>query len=461
MNPMLPTDPKLPHLARALDAGAMHAWFDRPGLLAAGWTVQRCAVERVKYRPRRNLAVAYRLALRHGGSGLTIEQFVGTRWCTDGESLARHRKAGAETRAATAAGPAVVHDAALDLVAHWWPHDAKLGAAAAALGDADTLRAAWLPEVARALAASSATLVDAEVHLAQLVPEHRVTARACLRLADGSLHTVYAKGDAERRGPATQAAMQALWDSDERRRGALRVPQPLGWQPGSGLHWQRGVDGRALIEAGAAQAQAASLHVGQLLAALHTAPVTVDRVETAAGQLQRLQQVVTTLQLIEPAWTPALERLAQRLAPRLPELFASPAVTLHGDLHPRNLLLAADGRLSLIDLDSLRRGPPVLDLGAWAADALTRALLAGTSIEDAVLALREVLRGYRRAGGAAISEAEWALATAWQLLSQRAWRCAVNLKPGRYALVRPVLDTALLMLGTGSLNAATHTRKAA
>ena len=39
-------------------------------------------------------------------------------------------------------------------------------------------------------------------------------------------------------------------------------------------------------------------------------------------------------------------------------------VTLHGDLHPRNLLQDERGVLGLIDLDSARSGPALLDLGA-------------------------------------------------------------------------------------------------
>lgn len=459
--PRLPHDPLLPHLPLALDGGAMAEHFARDPRLAADWRVERCAVERVKFRPRRNLAIAYRLELRHRRDARTLTQPVGTRWCSGGEALARWRKATAAALAPSPAGPAVTHDAALDLVAHWWPHDPKLGLPAAVLSDAAALRRRWLPEVARQLAAPSATLAGAELALVQLVPEHRVTARAVLTLADGTRAEVYAKADAEQRGPATQAAMQALWDSAARRGGDLRVPQPLGWQAGSALHWQRAVPGLALLDAAPAQVAAAAGGVGALLAALHDTPVALARRETAAAVRQRLAELVTTLSRVEPAWAPALDRLARRVGPQLPALFDAPPATLHGDLHPRNLLLAPDGRLALIDLDSLRRGPALLDLGAWAADGLYRALLSGQAVEPVLASLRATLQGHRAAGGAAVTEPALASATAWQLLAQRAWRCAVNLKPGRYALVPSLLALAERLATAGTVDAAAATSREA
>ena len=444
MSTPLPQDARLPHLARALDAAAMQAHFAAEPTLAPGWRVARCEVDRIKYRPGRNLAVSYRLCLQHSDCSV-VQQFVATRWCAPGESLARWTKATAQALAASATGPTVTHHAALDLVAHWWPHDPKLKATAA-LADEAALQQRWLPEVAQALAGPGARLAQARVELVQLVPEHRATARVLLVLAAGPRHTVYAKADAEGRGPATQAAMQQLWDSPARHEGRLVVPQPLLWQAGSGLHWQCAVEGRPLLDVAPQLGDSDADALGRLLAALHGTPVAMDRVETLAGLQQRLDEVVATLSQVLPAQTSRLQSLAQALQPGLRALADAPPVTLHGDLHPRNVLRAPDGRLGLIDLDSLRQGPALLDLGAWAADALYRAQLDGRPAHGATPALLRLAQAYAQAGGAAATPAQLAWATAWQLLCQRAWRCAVNLKPGRFALVAPLLDTAQQLL---------------
>lgn len=449
-----PDDPLLPHLALALDGPAMRRRFARPGTLAAGWTVQRCAIAQVSYRPQRHLAVAYQLELRHRQDGGALRQHVATRWCSGGESAQHFLRAAAARRAISLAGPSVTHDPALDLVAHWWPNDPRLATAAAALADPLQLRQRWLPEVARMLAAPSATLADAQVDIVRLAPGQQVTAQARMRLADGSTHTVYAKADADRRGPATQAAMQALWDSAARRGGRLVVPQPLGWQAGSGLHWQRALPGLALTDATPAQFMAAAARIGMLLGALHTTPVQFGRDESPVPPRTRLLELVKTLTLLDPSSGAALVRQGARLEPLLTRLFHGPWVTLHGDLHPRHVLSGPDGRPALIGLDRLRHGPALLDLSAWAAHVLHRSLLAHESAESCVDALREFMRGYRSAGGCAPAEFDWAAATAWQLLDQCAWRSATRLETGGIALVRPLVDTAQRLLAAGSLDAA-------
>jgi hypothetical protein len=240
LNETLPQDPALPHLATALDAGAMAPVFATL-LAGTGATLRRCLVDRVKYRAQRNCSVAYVLDLQDAQGPYT--QRVAARLCTGGDSARRHAKAAVKPLLASRAGPSLSHVPALDLSAHWWPNDAKL-AAGATLADADALQQRWLPEVADALDAGPCT--GHRLELVQLVPEHRVTARVDLQLAhggDAQTRTVYAKADAETRGPVTQAVMASLWHSPARREGRLALPRPLLWQPGSGLHWQAAVAG--------------------------------------------------------------------------------------------------------------------------------------------------------------------------------------------------------------------------
>jgi aminoglycoside phosphotransferase (APT) family kinase protein len=136
-------------------------------------------------------------------------------------------------------------------------------------------------------------------------------------------------------------------------------------------------------------------------------------------------------------------------------LLPAPAVTLHGDLHRRNLLLTSDDRLALIDLDSVRRGPAALELGGWIAEAMFLALLDGKPAHSAAPQWRAMLGAYAQAAGTALpGEAELAWATAQQLLEQRAYRCVANLKPGRLALVPVLLRAAEAIARERTLDAA-------
>jgi hypothetical protein len=115
-----------------------------------GMQVQGCTIDRVKYRRQRNCSVSYRLQVR-GRDGRCFEQRVAARWSTNGESPRRHAAALAAGTAPSAAGPAVQHEPALEMVACWLPNDPKLAALRLLLDDA-ALRERALPEVACALA---------------------------------------------------------------------------------------------------------------------------------------------------------------------------------------------------------------------------------------------------------------------------------------------------------------------
>ncbi len=444
MNTALPQDPALPQLAQALDGERMAQVF--AGLLqgCSGAQLQRCEIERIKYRPRRNVAVSYRLHLQdHAGHYI---QHVAARFCSGGESARRHAKSLQRPHQASRAGPSLSHAPALDMAAHWWPNDAKL-AAAAVLDDEAALGRRWLPEVLAAAGAGPA--LAHRVTLAQVVPEHRVTARVEVDTASAPMLTLYAKADAETRGPATQAVMQALWDSPARRSGRLAVPRPLLWQPGSGLQWQCAVPGRALLDVCPRPDPSRAAAVGALVAALHATPTPAASGDTPDSLHRRLAEVQAVIGQVAPGLLWRLLPLVARLKAGLDAATAGPRVTLHGDLHARNVLADGQGaaeRLALIDLDSARQGPAVLELGSWQADALYRARLEGHAPAVTGAACSAFLDAYAVAGGPRPSPQHIAWATAWQLLCQRAWRCAVNLKPGRFALLPELLTLAEAML---------------
>ena len=438
--PPLPVDAQLPQMHRALDAEAMASVFT--GLVDPVHGVPTCEVDRVKYRPGHNLSVAYRLLWPDGAP--LREQRVSARFCTHGESARRHAKAATRPLQASPAGPALSHCPSLGMVAHWWPNDRRL-AAAAVLHDEAALRAQWLPEVVSALDVDGGRLVGHRLQIVQLMPERRVTARVSLDVDHGAgvlrTHVVYAKSDAALRGATTQAVMQALRDSPAARDGSLLTPQPLLWQPGSGLHWQHALPGRPLFDDEPLVGAATAGRVGALVAALHgTTPPGLPAVQRD-DLLQRLQAVRALLEQVEPAWAWRSLPVLRALEDGLPAAGEGVPVTLHGDLHPGNVL-RQERQLAMIDLDDVHRGPAWLDLGDWCADAVYRALLGGRTAASAGAVNQAFCGGYFSGGGAPLSPSRLAWATAWQLVCRRVQRCIVNLKPGRYALVPALLAAA-------------------
>ncbi len=455
----VPSDPVLPHLPLALNGSAMAEVF-APLLRVhrQGLAVEACTVDRIKYRPRRNIVVSYRLRVRDAQSGEAVQQLVAARFCAAGESLRRYAKAVPSDPATGTASPTTSHVASLDMVAAWWPNDHKLGRSATLLGADSPARQRVLAEVLAVMTGGQGELVSHNIELVQVVPEDRAIARAELTYRTGSagqaqVQTVYVKADAKRRGATTHAVMQALRRSGAQTQGRLLTPQPILWQADCGLHWQLALAGTPLLDESPQVSLAASSRVAALLAEMHSSAVLTPRRAAADDWHARLRLVCETLVSVEPGWESAVRSLASSLAVGVDAVCAEKDVTLHADLHPRNILVAGD-RFGLIDLDSVCRGPAVADLGDWIADALYRALLGGQSIATALVACRGFVRAYAGVSGTPCSEASLAWSTANSLFCQRAWRSVVNLKPGRYALVEPLLDAAAAIARAGSIDAA-------
>ena len=191
--------------------------------------------------------------------------------------------------------------------------------------------------------------------------------------------------------------------------------------------------GRALLDLPPAQAAALAPSLGAQLAALHGIPVALTRSITPEVMRSRLAEVQALLGDALPQSQADLSIAVRRLARGMHWVEGQQLATLHGDLHPRNVM--AEGRhLSLIDLDGLRRGPALLELGSWWADGIYRAVLEGDAPLRDAPAWQGLLAGYAQGGGTPPAAAALAWSAAWNLLTQRAWRCVVNLKPGRFAI---------------------------
>ncbi len=442
MNRPLPHDGALPQLAQALDPVAMAGVF-APSL--GGLRIVGCEVDRVKYRPQRNCSVAYRLTLCDTLGNPSFEQRVAARFYSDGDTERRFRAASQHPQVSSPAGPTTTHSSALDMLAYWLPNDAKLSTLQL-LHNQDAIRQQCLEPVVAALTDGQGRLVDHEMQLAQVVPERRVCARVALRLqkewgAGVSTQVVYAKADIDQVGATTHAVMQALSASPMQQQGKLHTAQSLLWQPSVGIHWQLGVKGAPLPTVDPMIGVAQSARVGARLAALHaTATPASRRIEPQALQKQ-VQDTVALLAKVEPSWQPRLTRLTRCLETGMASLAHEPWVTLHGDLHPNNVL-AGDTQLTFIDFDSVRVGPAVLELGAWIGDALYRAVINKATPQSGAPAWRAFLAAYVRASGRTPDPSLLAWSAAHHLLCKRAHRCVSNLKPGRFESVPQLLSLA-------------------
>lgn len=449
-----PLDARLPQLTTALDARHMGRVF---GAVLQGAALESCEVDRIKYRPQRSCSVSYRLQLLDGERG-RFEQRVSARFCVGGEARRRHARALAAGLRVSPAGPALQHAPELDMLAWWLPNDPKM-TGLRWLCDAQALRDEAVPAWLHALRLDGARLTELGSQLVQVVPEQRACARvnARLRAADGTAVSAcaYVKCAAANRGALTHVRMQALSDGAAQAAGLLRTPRSTLWHAPTGLHWQEAVAGRPLQQVDPdAAGRAASL--GAALAALHRSAVPWgdDAALDPAGLMAVAEAAADMLAAADSRWTPSLQRLIASLGARVSDLARSPIGTLHGDLHPNNILVPDAEPFAvptLIDLDSLCLGPSALELGGWLADAAYRAALSGQDPADPWPACEAFLDSYALHGGHPVTTEALAWGAAYQLLCRRAYGAVANLKPGRLALVPQLIAGALHVVTSGSV----------
>lgn len=443
----LPRDAALPQLPIALDETAMREHF-AAALRGGGMLVGDCRIERAKYRPGRNCTVGYRLAVADERSGECFEQIVAGRFCARGEAERRHGRDRLQVGRASRCGIGSLLLRDLELFAWLLPNDPKLAGLPLLLALIERGGPA-LSEAAGAWSASGRAGAGA---LVQYVAELRACARFEVSAGDRPGGMLYAKLDAADTGFATLQVLQTL-QRETAGGSALRVPRPLLWQPRTGLLWQTGLPGTPLLDCPPARQQALAPQIGLALAALHRSRAPIARRVGVDQTLACARDCVALLDRALPEAADPARALLRRLAADAHQLRGLPLATLHGDLHPRNLL--CDGNtVCVVDLDGMRLAPAAMDLGAWIADGLFRALLAGEPLTPALQRAQAMLAGYRSDSSAPIPEGALAWACASALLCERAYRGVTNLKPGRLEVLPDMLRVALRIAEAGQLEAA-------
>jgi hypothetical protein len=186
---------------------------------------------------------------------------------------------------------------------------------------------------------------------------------ATVRCADPHGRTVgFAKlqgGDDGRRSVATLRAVRRGIARD----GILRLPEAIGYLPEEHLALFSPAPGRPLHQVARTAVPDAMSALGAALCVLHAQPADgfapFTRLDpggvAAAGDLVRAAR---------PDLSPVTEALLDVLLPTAPG--PGRRVLLHGDLHPKNVLVH-DGGVSLVDLDQAGAGPAAAELGGTLA----------------------------------------------------------------------------------------------
>lgn len=449
----IPHDPDLPQLATVLDGGRMRRVFqtryDAQRPAGDRWSANGCEVEWVKYKPGKNCTVCYRLTLvERDSEQRRLRRLVGRAYPRGG-AASRLRKARRQTPAAVRVDGflSVWPIKALEMVVWSFPHERKLRGLAT-LTDVDTLRRQVVPGLARVRWGERWSVAAIDVELMHYAPEQSAAVRVSAALSyrdsgERRVWVIFGKAYPDEQGRSTLRAMQGLWDSPPRRAGQLSVPRPLCYQPEPRVVWQEGLPGQTLRDAvpdGEYPPPLLERLTAAIVALQQTRLAQTDRLDIAELQ-RRLQTRCVTLAAAAPAGRATLHRVVERLQTQAAGLDRSTAATLHGDLHPQNLLLS-DRAVALIDLDGLCQGPPLQDIGSWLASLFYRGRLQGQSVAQVQQQMAAFVAAYRRRAPWPVPSKELAWYTAVALISERAFLCLSRFKAGRLALSEELIRCA-------------------
>lgn len=181
--------------------------------------------------------------------------------------------------------------------------------------------------------------------------------------------------------------------------GWLPTPAPLGADPTVGVTAQLAVPGRPL---GRDDAVHVAERAGRAIRRLHDAPLGELRHEDPGALLELCRAAVGRVAMALPAIASRLARATDILAASLPVGLAR--VPSHGD-YTVGQMIEDDGRLWIVDTDTLCAAPPAHDLAAYAAN-----LISGRAGDpaDAHRALERIIAGY----GPTPPQIDWYLAAA-------------------------------------------------
>lgn len=446
----LPIDPALPQLRGLFDLQAIGRIAARQFAPRATVDSIDCEIERIKYRPRRNCVIGYRVRVERGARAAPRWERFAVAMYPDAEARERFQRISLrdlEARASGGASPApVAWVPSLGAVIWPFPRDRKLPSLPR-LCDADHVREHWLPPLVARRWGESWQLVTARTQVVGYFPEHGCTVRAKLRLRDSAsglqrVWTVYGQthgDDAGERAWNVMCALRALGLED---RGFAR---PLAWDADERILWQEGVPAPTLeraLDAGTA-VDATLAAVLRSVATLHRAPLALPTRLALPEVLEGLSRAVRVAAAACPAQAATLEALEATLRARVDEIDPQACATLHGDLHARNVLVG-DGRAWLIDLDRAGSGLPAAEIGGLFADLAARECGAGRV--PALERFDALVAEYRRhvPWALPVGEARWHYAAA--LLRRSAYRCVTRLRPGSIEALPRVLAAAAAAL---------------
>jgi aminoglycoside phosphotransferase (APT) family kinase protein len=371
---------ELPGLSQALDAPSMAPRLEG-ALLADGspvLSIASCVTRSPTYLHGGGFLLRYEIDIEQGPN-LQQRAMVNARLFETSSAAADHAR-----RLRTIARLAGSHPALrpfprrvailedLRMAVSPWPIDAGLPTLAAV-----TEESAIMPVLAREL---ERDIRSCTIHLGHYGRQHRCVVRYELELVgpggESESVNVYGKVAADERGTLAHAALTDLLEPAAH--AGFRVPRPLGYVPRMRLLLLEAIPGEAtigrLLKAGGRAKEGSSREPleqamrssAQLLACLHAVGPSRGVLRDSTAEVEHETREVAAVGRLSPPLGTLLEDTLLEARTRLRSSDPLPLGFAHGDFRHSQILVDRD-RVGVVDLDTVCRAEPALDVGHFVA----------------------------------------------------------------------------------------------
>lgn len=409
--PLLAVDPALPQRDLLLDEAVMKEYLSRLVGPYGDFDLEHCERLRTKYRIGRSLRVLYELSGSSHSHRIAARAFPRT-----------HRVS------SNFSSPVEIHAPELNTMFWVFPHDRKIK--------------------------HLSLLYDVPAHLRRIqghawiksrvvghAPEKSVTAQ-CLDQNDEVL--AYAKiyaGDEGRDYFNTYAHLAGEFPKQ-----SLHVPRALTYSEEHHVLLLEPVAGVSLSAFPRALREKAFSRLGRALKEFHGTTPPPSLPQSSGFNPEALTRTAATISEARPDVAAQVQRLTHELVTQYERHAGSEPVLLHGDVHPKNVLLDGE-RLCLLDLDQAAIGVAAVDLGSVLAGLYCDACVGSITWREARVLTRAVLTGYGPLGVQSVDSLWWHVAAA--MLQERALRAVTRIRTHVLQQLPQILQTAEDLLNGG------------
>ena len=444
-------DAVLPHVPKALDSSVMKSLFQDTMFEKTGAEnpirIRDCEILHIRYKRGRYCLVLYKLTMANLAHQDLGEQMVCARMFHTGESHAKFLAAQLKPQINPTFGRPLFHLPACEMVIWAFPNDRKLSSLAS-FTNHPQLQGQILPRVLEMEHGPGWDIHHLTNDIVHYVPEHTCMFRMSLRISHKESRetrdvTLYGKTYSNEIGAETYQFMQQLWNSEARRKNDLLIPQPLWYDHSLQTLWQSSLHGSPLTHYSLQHEHMNTwlTQAGKAVATLHQIPLRgLKRIHTRDA-LAKLEEATQHLSGIRASCGPALNHLVDELTRQVKDLTPQPQVTLHGDLHRKNLFLQGE-TIGLIDLDSLGEGSALHDIGSFVASLYYRIVISEIPESAAKELITSFVDSYHAHSPWFIPSPDLAWYVAMSLITEQARRCGTTFKADRLEAIDDLLEYA-------------------